>query len=62
MLVQLEDPQENALVAEGLSVALTSPDSRIAPDRDSGRADRERHMARADGLFQRRADGTLRFG
>jgi hypothetical protein len=29
VVVQLEDPQENALAAEGLSVALSSPDNRI---------------------------------
>ena len=29
VIVQLEDPQENALAAEGLSVALSSPDNRI---------------------------------
>ena len=31
VLVQLEDPQENALVAEGLTVTLTGPDSGSAP-------------------------------
>ena len=31
IVVQLEDPQENALAAEGLSVVLSSPDSRIVP-------------------------------
>lgn len=31
VLVQLEDPQENALAAEGLSVTLSNPDNGIAP-------------------------------
>ena len=31
VLVQLEDPEENALAAEGLSVTLSNPDSGIAP-------------------------------
>ena len=31
VLVQLEDPEENPLAAEGLSVTLSNPDSGIAP-------------------------------
>jgi periplasmic copper chaperone A len=31
VVVQLEDPQENALPAEGLSVTLTGPNGRSAP-------------------------------
>src|ERR1700730_5893873 len=31
VLVQLEDPEENPLAAEGLSVSLSNPDSGIAP-------------------------------
>ena len=44
VVVQLEDPQENALAVDGLSVVI-QPRPQDGPERSSSRADCDRHVA-----------------